>query len=267
MRYSYAGFTKDQNGRVIPSATVSVYLEGTTTVATVYEASETMTLDVAPTTAWVVGNTITGATSGATCVISSITSTKIYVTTDQTGPFTLGEVLSNGTTTADQGLANPTFSPGGVNSVTSGSDGSFEFFVDETDYGVDQLFKIVISASVSGVASYSTVTVDNLSIIRSNVTVGAGTLKKWEYQAEALADDATVSLPDATDGFLLMSCNGEAGFWTVMADGTCAKIVGSTNTAATDTDTDLCLYESGTTAIIKNRLGAVGVIRAIYFYN
>ncbi len=38
-RYSYYGTAKDQNGKVIASATVSVYLAGTTTVASVYTAS------------------------------------------------------------------------------------------------------------------------------------------------------------------------------------------------------------------------------------
>lgn len=39
MRYIYQGVAKDGNGKVIPSATVSVYLAGTTTPADVYAAS------------------------------------------------------------------------------------------------------------------------------------------------------------------------------------------------------------------------------------
>ena len=38
MRYIYQGHTKDANGRIIQEATVSVYLAGTTTAASVYAA-------------------------------------------------------------------------------------------------------------------------------------------------------------------------------------------------------------------------------------
>ncbi len=71
---------------------------------------ELMTLDVAPAGAgWAVGDTITGATSAKTCiVVEKITSLTYHVKT-RTGAFTLGEVVSNGSVTADQGAANPTF--------------------------------------------------------------------------------------------------------------------------------------------------------------
>jgi hypothetical protein len=39
MRCSYQGTTTDQNGRVLPSTTVSVYLAGATTPASIYAAS------------------------------------------------------------------------------------------------------------------------------------------------------------------------------------------------------------------------------------
>lgn len=39
MRYNYIGVTKDQGGKILASATVSVYLTGTTTAAKVYTAS------------------------------------------------------------------------------------------------------------------------------------------------------------------------------------------------------------------------------------
>ena len=38
MRYPYSGFTKDQNGRIIQSAIVSVYLAGSSTAASIYAA-------------------------------------------------------------------------------------------------------------------------------------------------------------------------------------------------------------------------------------
>ena len=39
MRYKYQSTLKDGNGRVVASATVSAYLAGTTTAASVYTAS------------------------------------------------------------------------------------------------------------------------------------------------------------------------------------------------------------------------------------
>jgi hypothetical protein len=75
LRYVYTGVARDGNGHIISSATIKVYLSGTTTVASVYEAS--------------VG-----------------------------------------------GVA--------VNFVSSSSDGSFYFYVDDTVYYQSQTFKIRI---------------------------------------------------------------------------------------------------------------------------
>lgn len=73
---------------------------------------ETMTLDVAPGGAgWAAGDTITGQASAKTCKIVEVLSTTTYTIRDRSGTFTLGEVLSNGTATADQGAAHPTFAP------------------------------------------------------------------------------------------------------------------------------------------------------------
>ena len=69
---------------------------------------ETLTLDVAPSGAWAEGDTVTGVTSGVTCEIVTVTTTTSYIVKDRSGSFTLGEVLSNGTYSADQGAANPT---------------------------------------------------------------------------------------------------------------------------------------------------------------
>lgn len=71
---------------------------------------ELMTLDVAPGGAgWAIGDTITGATSAKTCVIVQRITSLTYYVNQRSGTFTLGEILSNGTATADQGAANPTF--------------------------------------------------------------------------------------------------------------------------------------------------------------
>jgi uncharacterized phiE125 gp8 family phage protein len=74
---------------------------------------ELMTLDVAPATAWAAGNTITGATSHNTCVIVTVLTTKTFIVKSRSGAFTLGEILSNGTVTADQGATSPTITGSG----------------------------------------------------------------------------------------------------------------------------------------------------------
>lgn len=74
---------------------------------------ELMTLDVAPGGAgWAAGDTITGQASTQTCVIVEVLTTKTYYVRDRSGDFNLGEILTNGTATADQGAANPTFATG-----------------------------------------------------------------------------------------------------------------------------------------------------------
>jgi len=70
---------------------------------------ELMTLDVAPSGAgWAIGDTITGAISAETCTVVERITTLTYHVKDRSGDYTLGEILSNGTATADQGAAKPT---------------------------------------------------------------------------------------------------------------------------------------------------------------
>lgn len=103
MRYNFKSVARDGAGNIVPSATVSVYLAGTTTAASVYAA-------------------YTGGTA--------------------------------------------------VSSVTTGTDGVFEFYIDDTDYAGTQQFKIVISKS-----NYSSITRDYLTIFDINAMLDTdGTL-------------------------------------------------------------------------------------------
>ena len=73
---------------------------------------ELMTLDVAPATAWAVGDIITGQTSSKTCVVVTVLTTKTFIVKSRSGSFTLGEIV--GVTgvagkLADQGASYPTF--------------------------------------------------------------------------------------------------------------------------------------------------------------
>ena len=75
---------------------------------------ETMNLDVQPASPyWAIGDTITGTSSGATCVIANRTGVapnyNYTVKNRSATPYTLGEILTNGSKTADQGPTRPTF--------------------------------------------------------------------------------------------------------------------------------------------------------------
>jgi hypothetical protein len=100
-RYKKQGVFTDGQGAVIPSATINVYLAGTTTAASIYTAS-----------------------SGGAA----------------------------------------------VNSVTSGSDGKFEFWVDDTDYDNEQLFKIELSKT-----GYQSLEYDNIIVFPQARLIMGGT--------------------------------------------------------------------------------------------
>ncbi len=76
-------------------------------VASFNDGTELLTLDVAPATPWLAGETVTGQTSTKSALIVAVTSTTTYQISGRTGAFTLGEVLTNGSVTADQGAAHP----------------------------------------------------------------------------------------------------------------------------------------------------------------
>lgn len=104
-----------EDGSIVASAESYISVADATTYHTARGNStwndivELLTLDVAPGGTWAKGDTITGATSGKTCIIVQMLTTLTYYVKSRSGAFTLGEVLSNGSATADQGAANPTF--------------------------------------------------------------------------------------------------------------------------------------------------------------
>jgi hypothetical protein len=89
-----------ESSLVVDQMSVNIFAE--------VKSYELLTLDVAPGVAWAAGDTVTGVTSDATCEIVEVKSTKTFIVKNRSGAFTLGEVLTNGTSTADQGGANPT---------------------------------------------------------------------------------------------------------------------------------------------------------------
>lgn len=77
-----------------------------------------------------------------------------------------------------------------------------------------------------------------------------------------VADDGTIVLPDATTQDLKVWVDGddEWALAAIQADGTVTLPVTVGSVVNTDTDVNLCIYDSGTGATIKNRLGSSKVI-------
>ncbi|MFA5340417.1 MAG: hypothetical protein WC332_01445 [Clostridia bacterium] len=160
-RYIYKGTTRDGAGKIIASATISVYLAGTTTAASVYEA-------------------YTGGTA--------------------------------------------------VNSVTSGTDGTFTFYVSDADYTAGaQKFKIVMSKS-----GYSSQTYDYISI--------------YDIDSDAL----TLNTPTLTSPTIsgTITTTGLKGI----------EILLSTTTIALNADADTTIYTvpTGVTCVLTKAILVAG---------
>lgn len=111
-----------QNGNTTACASQMHYWGGVgawTATAGYGDSTELLTLDVAPGTAWVAGQTITGQTSTKTAVIVTVLSTTTYIIRNRSGAFTLGEILEVGAATADQGAAHPQVASMGASGTIS----------------------------------------------------------------------------------------------------------------------------------------------------
>jgi hypothetical protein len=113
----------------------------------------------------------------------------------------------------------------------------------------------------------NTVTYGDSNITQHNLRTGKITNNEMTiYQAKvSVADDGTITLVAGANGMLEVWTDAEYMKVYVAADATITSIYGSANTAITDSDTDLCVYDSGTSAIIKNRLG--GTKNVGYVFN
>ena len=83
---------------------------------------------------------------------------------------------------------------------------------------------------------------------------------------ETIADDGTYSLPDATGGFIFVIFDGGADWGQFFYDtsGNVNLIAGSGNVLDTQTDGYYCVYKSGTTVVIENKIGSSKNVK-IYF--
>lgn len=109
--------------------------------------------------------------------------------------------------------------------------------------------------------------VGNLYHMASGLSLEQGDLQAIPYMKKLeLDDDGEIGLPDATEGFVLITNATEYIIGHVSTDGSVVGLVTSTNAAMTDSDTNLCLYDAGTYASIKNRLGSAETVTILYFY-
>lgn len=109
---------------------------------------------------------------------------------------------------------------------------------------------------------------------------GGGSLTRRVYSAsgavkvlyidEAVADDATISLPVPSSGcvgMLDIATLVEGGKVSIQADGTCTVLSGSANLVSTDTDAKLAVFNDSATPKIRNRLGGSRRILATYHWS
>ena len=122
--------------------------------------------------------------------------------------------------------------------------------------------------AIEEVALDGTETVRDLSEAY-NATVVAltndGAMSIQRYAA-ALADDATSSLPDASYGHIFATCGTEWFLANVAEDGTVTLLIYSDEVVAANTDGKFCIYDNGTQAIVKNRLGSSQKVVYNYLY-
>lgn len=75
---------------------------------------------------------------------------------------------------------------------------------------------------------------------------------------ETLADDGTYSLPDATGGVLIVIFDAGAdwGLFFYDSSGNVNLLLGSSNVIDSQTDGYYCVYGSGTTITVENKIGS-----------
>jgi len=98
---------------------------------------------------------------------------------------------------------------------------------------------------------------------------GSGLVQEFIYEA-ALIDDGVLDLPASDSGghgWVQAGDGEETMFFTYTSAGVVTKLADSSaNTANTDSDTDLCVFDNGSNIAIKNMLGATKAIKGVIWY-
>lgn len=138
----------------------------------------------------------------------------------------------------------------------------FSYDLDDFD---DLSFPAVSVSSDDTTGAWSALRTGDTGVDISRLN--AGTAKIITYQNDALGDDEIFYLPDATQGYVFCTCGVEYFTKIIFPDGSVENIKASTNVSTSDVDGDLCIYQSGTQRIIKNRLGSSKNTVCFYFYS
>jgi hypothetical protein len=98
--------------------------------------------------------------------------------------------------------------------------------------------------------------------VNSDGVVGQQGLDTRKYAGD-LADDGTIALATGIAGYgwVMAGDNEEYTGFRFTTAGAVTLLNNTANTANTDSDTDLCVYDGGSGPVIKNRLGASKKIR------
>lgn len=124
---------------------------------------------------------------------------------------------------------------------------------------------IITLANATGNLANSTTELDTIftGVIVSGVTIYS--INNGEITAGgcySVADDASITLPDATTQRLKIHVDNdnEWALVAIQADGTVTLPATVGSVVNTDTDTNLCIFDSGTGATIRNRLGSTKTV-------
>lgn len=98
--------------------------------------------------------------------------------------------------------------------------------------------------------------------------IGTGSSVTNHESPVSLADDASFSLPDASSGwgFFQIGDGQEYALVSWTDAGVVTLISNSTNVANTDSDTDFCIFDGGTSVTVRNRLGSTLNVMFDYHY-
>jgi hypothetical protein len=168
-----------------------------------------------------------------------------------------GENISTGTTNISIGHASaPTLTTGDANTILGTN-------ADVSASGAAN--QIVLGYNATGVRDNS-VTLGNSSVktivIPEQCAIGGSSYT-------TMADDATITVIDTNAGACMVyvydATSGGGGVFFCTYSDAAVKVAGSSNTAATDSDGNLCVYKSTSShdVIVKNRLGATRNISII----
>lgn len=144
----------------------------------------------------------------------------------------------------------------GINTVTSLA--KLDIVVDDTD-----------NVSVLRLSN-NDVTNNPDTLVINNITTGADLNINGLLTIEdsiSVIDDGTINLPAGVSGWLYCWEGIEYLHAKIDIDATVTIIAGSANTVNTDTDGNLCVFDGGTNAVIKNRLGETKTIRYFFKYS